>query len=110
MRPSNASSDNLTDCTIEVWQPRTDREFSREDARQVVENVTGFFSVLVEWARAELPDSIDSRPRVTYAPDTARATTPTQMIETPAGNAGSSPAGVTSILTRKQDDDGNKPI
>jgi hypothetical protein len=28
---------------------------SREDARQMSENITGFFSVLAEWSRAELP-------------------------------------------------------
>jgi hypothetical protein len=28
---------------------------SGEDARQIAENVTGFFAVLAEWARAEMP-------------------------------------------------------
>ena len=41
--------------TIETWQPRLDRDLNREDARQIVENVTGFFSVLAEWSRAEIP-------------------------------------------------------
>ena len=26
-----------------------------EDARQIVENVTGFFAILIEWSRAEIP-------------------------------------------------------
>ena len=30
------------------------RDLSREDARQIAENLTGFFSVLAEWSRAEL--------------------------------------------------------
>ncbi len=49
-----AANDNLIDRTIETWQPRLDRDLSREDARQIVENVTGFFSILAEWSRAEL--------------------------------------------------------
>ncbi len=56
MKPSNAANDNLIDRTIETWQPRLDRNLSREDARQIVENVTGFFSILAEWARAEMPE------------------------------------------------------
>lgn len=53
MKPSSAANDNLIDRTIELWQPRLPRELNPEDARQIVENVTGFFSVLGEWARAE---------------------------------------------------------
>lgn len=37
------------DKTIAFWQPRTARTLTREDARQMVENVTGFFQVLAEW-------------------------------------------------------------
>ena len=53
VKPSNAANDNLIDRTIETWQPRLDRDLSREDARQIVENVTSFFSILAEWSRAE---------------------------------------------------------
>ncbi len=53
MKPSTAANDNLIDRAIETWQPRTERDLSREDARQIVENVTGFFSVLADWAREE---------------------------------------------------------
>ncbi len=56
VKPSEAANDNLIDRTIETWQPRFDRNLSREDARQIVENVTGFFSILAEWSRAELPE------------------------------------------------------
>jgi hypothetical protein len=28
---------------------------SHEDARQIAENVTGFFAILAEWSRAEMP-------------------------------------------------------
>ena len=56
VKSSNAANDNLIDRTIETWQPRLDRDLSPEDARQIVENVTGFFSVLAEWAQAEMPE------------------------------------------------------
>ena len=59
MKPSHAANDNLKDDLIrrtrEVWQPRLGRDLSREDARQIAENMAGFFSVLAEWSRAELP-------------------------------------------------------
>ena len=61
VKPSNAANDNLIDRTIETWQPRFERGLSREDARQIVENVTGFFSILAEWSRAEPPGSANDR-------------------------------------------------
>jgi len=54
MKPLHAANDNLTDRTREVWNPRLGRELSCEDARQIAANVSGFFSVLSEWSRAEL--------------------------------------------------------
>lgn len=55
MKQLNAANDNLIDRTIETWQPRFNGDVSQEDARQIVENVTGFFSILAEWSRAEMP-------------------------------------------------------
>jgi hypothetical protein len=52
---SHAANDNLIDRTREVWNPRFRRDLSREDARQIVENVTGFFAILAEWSRTEIP-------------------------------------------------------
>jgi hypothetical protein len=56
---SHAANDNLKDELIgrtrEVWQPRRGHDLSPEDARQIAANVTGFFSVLAEWSRAEIP-------------------------------------------------------
>jgi hypothetical protein len=57
VKPSQAGIDNLTDRTREVWQSRLGRNLSREDARQITENVTGFFALLAEWSRAEMPVS-----------------------------------------------------
>jgi hypothetical protein len=54
-----AANDNLNDeligRTCEVWQPRLGRDLSRAEAKQIAANVTGFFSILAEWSRAELP-------------------------------------------------------
>jgi hypothetical protein len=52
---SHAANDNVIDRTREVWKPRLGRDLSREDARQIAENVTGFFAILTEWSRAEMP-------------------------------------------------------
>jgi hypothetical protein len=55
MKPSHAANDNLIDRTRNVWQPRTGRNLTNEDARQIAENVNGFFAILAEWSRVELP-------------------------------------------------------
>jgi hypothetical protein len=54
VKPSHAANDNLIDRTREVWKPRVGRDLSREDARQIIENVAGFFAILADWSRAEL--------------------------------------------------------
>ncbi len=53
MRKLNTSSDELINHTRQFWRSRLGRELSREDARQIAESVTGFFSVLYEWSRDE---------------------------------------------------------
>ena len=52
MKPSHAASNTLIGRTHKVWQPRIRRKLTDEDARQIAENVTGFFSILAEWSRA----------------------------------------------------------
>jgi hypothetical protein len=37
--------------SIAFWNERTGQEISPEDARQMVVNVSGFFTVLAEWER-----------------------------------------------------------
>lgn len=39
--------------TIDVWQPRVNEPLSPEDAKLLIENVSGFFTVLLEWEAAE---------------------------------------------------------
>lgn len=53
MKPSQAANDNLIASTLSLWRSRTGHEPTREDARQIVENVAGFFDILAEWSRAE---------------------------------------------------------
>jgi hypothetical protein len=59
---SPPTNDNLINQTIGLWQPRCRRDLSREDARQIAENVAGFFSILAEWARDEKPATDARRP------------------------------------------------
>ena len=56
MKPLHPATDIVIDRTRQVWTSRLGRNLSREYARQIAENVTGFFSVLLEWSRAEMPD------------------------------------------------------
>ena len=48
--------DELIERTHEVWQPRFGRDLSRDEAKQIATSVTGFFAVLAEWSRADLPE------------------------------------------------------
>ena len=40
---------DIIDDTIAFWSKRTKQPISREDVRQMVMNVAGFFQVLAEW-------------------------------------------------------------
>jgi hypothetical protein len=55
MKTPHAANDNLIDKTGQIWQPRLGRVLSRDDARQITRNVTGFFAILAEWSRTETP-------------------------------------------------------
>lgn len=50
-RHSRRLSDELVEDARRVFQSRTDRTLTSEDARQILENLTGFFSILHEWDR-----------------------------------------------------------
>ncbi|MCG3151374.1 MAG: hypothetical protein GEEBNDBF_00645 [bacterium] len=52
-------SPDLIDQTLAVWQPRSPKQLTREDARQILENVTGFFDVLLEWEAAARTPELD---------------------------------------------------
>ena len=48
-----AGGGDFIDETIAMWQRRSSRPLSREDGREIIENMTGFFRILQEWDRAE---------------------------------------------------------
>lgn len=84
VKPSHAFNDDLIDRTLEVWAPRLGRDLSCEDARQIAENMVGFFEILNEWrlkeatsfiARQPICDRHESRSCIddrVYAGDSAR--------------------------------------
>ena len=52
----------LIDRTLEVFRRRASKALAREDARQIAENVTGFFEILMEWEAAEhIPVGLEPR-------------------------------------------------
>ena len=46
-------NDELIERTRAVWQPRLGRDLTRDEAKQITANISGFFIVLAEWARTE---------------------------------------------------------
>jgi hypothetical protein len=55
VKPSQTAKDKLVDRTRQIWQSRVGRELSTDDARQITDNIAGFFAVLTEWSQAEKP-------------------------------------------------------
>ena len=49
----------LTEHTNAVWQPRLRRRLSNEDAREIAENLTGFFTILAEWSHRDGRDGAE---------------------------------------------------
>jgi hypothetical protein len=54
MKRLKEANDNLASRTCEVWQPRVGRRLSADEAAELSFAAVGFFSVLAEWAHAEL--------------------------------------------------------
>jgi hypothetical protein len=50
---AHSQAGDLIDQTIAIWQPRTERRLTREDGREIIENIAGFFTILQEWERKE---------------------------------------------------------
>jgi len=51
--PMRMTKQELTEHTLAVWQQRTPGPLSIEDAREITENLTGFFTILAEWSHKE---------------------------------------------------------
>ena len=56
------NSQELIEQTITVFESRTGRVISQEEARQAVENISGFFRVLQEWAESEGKEGCEDGP------------------------------------------------
>lgn len=56
-------SPELIEQTISVFESQTGRVITEDEARQAVENVSGFFRVLQEWAEDEDREGCDTTPR-----------------------------------------------
>jgi hypothetical protein len=55
-------NEDFLDQTIAFWQPQyLDRQLTREDAREIKYNMTGFFDILLEWDRRERAEKERSR-------------------------------------------------
>jgi hypothetical protein len=52
-KPDAVSQPEIAKRTIAFWQPRTSRRLAAEDAREIMENLTGFFRVLAEWDKRD---------------------------------------------------------
>jgi hypothetical protein len=37
--------------TLDLWQPRTSRQLTADEAREMAANIAGFFHLLAEWDR-----------------------------------------------------------
>ncbi len=48
-RPPRPADEASLDRTIEVFQPRTSRRLTRQDAREIQRNLAGCLSLLLEW-------------------------------------------------------------
>lgn len=55
--------------TQQIWQPRLGRHLTDDNAQHIMHNVTGFFGVLAEWARAERREAANDASAPTAAND-----------------------------------------
>jgi len=59
VRASRRLSDELIEDARRVFQRQAGRDVTAEDARQMLENLIGFFTVLNDWDRAQARDTTD---------------------------------------------------
>lgn len=52
------TKETFIDETLEFWQSRTTRKLNREDAREIIENISGFFKTLIEWEAKENQENL----------------------------------------------------
>lgn len=44
-------SKELLEKTIDAWQPSSQEPLTMEDAREIVQNTVGFYSLLMKWEK-----------------------------------------------------------
>ena len=76
LMPQVSENDRLTKRTLDVWQPRTLKALTAEDAREIIENVTGLFKILWSWSETEGRKGQESDLGETVSPF------PTQIVTT----------------------------
>jgi len=47
------AQDEFLEETLQVLQPLSDLPLTQADSREAIENISGFFSLLMAWERAE---------------------------------------------------------
>jgi hypothetical protein len=72
MKQAPAANDNLIERTRRLWHSHLGHDVSREDARQITENLTGFFAVLAEWSHTERGAANDNKTPSTTQDDGGR--------------------------------------
>jgi hypothetical protein len=90
-RGSCAERGDFIEQTIDIWQKRTDRRLTREDGREIIENITGFFTILQEWERKER--TAEYAKRAVSSPDS-------HVGRRPRRNKDEAQTGLSSTLVR----------
>ncbi len=67
-KAATSAQEGLIDRALALYQPRTRRELTREDGREMVHNLAGFLSVLAGWKRRELANAAPIPPSPGGAP------------------------------------------
>ena len=88
----------FVESALQTWQPRAPRLLTAEDAREIVENTVGFFTVLAEWDQGESQTDTpqtegvrhDERPGV---PPASSRTSPTSIDQPPEGTTDTGSTG-----------------
>ena len=47
--PMPETNQDFNERTLDLWQPRTSRNLTEEDAREMIANASVFFGLLAEW-------------------------------------------------------------
>lgn len=59
----SSHSKELSGKTITTWQPFSSSVLSEEDAREITKNMTGLFSLLLEWERKDDEETKNNKER-----------------------------------------------